>query len=82
MAAPITNSNETPDSITEGLLIHEAPPSFEGLRFHMPSFFVSPWFLIYFVPPYYRPSDVIVIFKAGEHCFILEGFQSKPCLLS
>lgn len=27
MAAPITNSNETLDSITEGLLIHEAPSS-------------------------------------------------------
>lgn len=37
MAAPITNSNETLDSITEGLLIHEAP-LLGGLCFHMPSF--------------------------------------------
>lgn len=34
-------------------------------------------FLMYFVPSHYRPSDFIVIFKAREHCFIWEGFQSK-----
>lgn len=43
MAASITNSNETLDSITTGLLIHEVglpptPTSIRGLCFHMPSF--------------------------------------------
>lgn len=39
MAASITNSNETLDSITTGLLIHEVgfflPPPLRGVRSHM-----------------------------------------------
>ena len=42
MAASITNSNETLDSITTGLLIHEVgfflPPPLRGLWFHMAFF--------------------------------------------
>lgn len=44
MAASITNSNETLDSITTGLLIHEVgffcPLPLRGLHFHMPSFHI------------------------------------------
>lgn len=38
MAASITNSNETLDSITTGLLIHEVGLPPPPLCFHMPSF--------------------------------------------
>lgn len=44
MAASITNSNETLDSITTGLLIHEVgfflPAPLRGLHFYMPSFLI------------------------------------------
>lgn len=42
MAAPITNSNETLDSITEGLLIHEAPSS-EVSHALLPPFLLDSW---------------------------------------
>lgn len=35
MAASITNSNETLDSITTGLLIHEFTLALRSLQFHM-----------------------------------------------
>lgn len=77
MAAPITNSNETLDSITTGLLIHEAPLLSEVYAFTCPpsSFLLDSSCILR--PCAIAPSDFIVIFKAGEHCFIWEGFQFK-----
>lgn len=81
MAAPITNSNETLDSITTGLLIHEAPLLSEVCAFTCPlsSFLLDSWCILR--PRTFAPSDFIVIFKAGEHCFIWEGFPSKTVSL-
>lgn len=77
MAAPITNSNETLDSITTGLLIHEAPLHSEVCAFTCPpsSFLLDSWCILR--PRTIALFDFIVIFKAGKHCFIWEGFQSK-----
>jgi len=70
MAAPITNSNETIDSITTGLLIHEVgfflPPPLRVVSL----FPISLFSLNYFKPPECHSSYFIVIFKAIEHCFI------------
>lgn len=53
MAASITNSNETLDSITTGLLIHEVgfflPPPLRGVRSHMLSSLIllDSWYILY-----------------------------------
>lgn len=86
MAASITNSNETSDSITTGLLIHEVglflpptAPSLRGLCFHIPSFpiLLDTWYIS--CPHAITLFLFIVIIRAAEHCFIWECFQSKPC---
>lgn len=72
MAASITNSNETLDSITTGLLIHEVgffmPPPLRGLCFHKPSFLtlLDSWYISYphtFTPPfslsYLRQKNIV-----------------------
>lgn len=84
MAASIANSNQTPDSITVALLIHEVGlshhrrpprPSLRGLCFHMP-FRLIPSDLPAALAPISSPRSA-VISKAEEHGFICECLTSE-----
>lgn len=79
MAASITNSNETLDSITTGLLIHEVgflPPSSQRSVLSHALILYSPWFLIYFVPSHFHSRVSLSYFRQKN--MVSFGSASSP----